>query len=468
MNSSANVLIALLGNRDLQFKDPENLNEWFEANNDDREYLIISKANKKKSFYEISEDIYRNKWVTLASRAAFPLIESSIKQIGVTDTLVLVSSHQSPPDTQDTHYIGEIARKYFIEKQIAKVETCSFDSNPTDLSALINYFLQLYGKYSEAKIFVANSGGTPDMRAASYFAGVFKNIEFITVNARTKKASQTNFKQHEKAILEQIIQKMLNVYEYGGIYNLPVSKSIRSLCSKALDHYNLNSDITDTLTSNYKESAEKAIELLINNLIVCYEQGRYADVIGRIFRIEEGMMQYLFYCELENKGLLDENGNYRYKSEKSPGGIKKVKFKILLKQFIPKLISNEYLDLVVKDEKSGEYFFKAFPKVNIESGKNFFYFFYRSQNLYRDVCDFFANLNSGYDQNSNKLQELRNNSIVGHGFKGVAENDILQISGPFDQFTKKLITLYSDTCNREFNYIFKNFNEEILASLREG
>ncbi|MCX6252323.1 MAG: hypothetical protein NTX61_16445 [Bacteroidetes bacterium] len=458
------VFISLLGNRDLQISRKAEIpllhKEWFVLNNDDADYLIIDKS--KWNFFEKSEIIYHDYDKEYSRIINFPIVERAIEEIGTPfKKIIFTTSNQTTHDKQDCLYAALIAQKHYQNKGF-EADIKLFPDNPTDFSKLLEFYIALFSEYKDYKIFFGNSGGTPDMRAASYFAGVFKDIEFVTVNAREKKVNKTNFKKQENEILRHIINRMLSVYDFEGIRNLPVSIGIRKVCQEAIDKYNLvlseNKNEKNTI-KHYTDFAKNAINLLLNNMEACHIQGRYADVVGRIFRIEEATWQLLFFNEIKEAGLIDEKDNVV--AIDSEGKIVKNKFEKFLKNesYLEKLLTQNYPSHFTLIE--GKMSFINFPVVPVRSGKNFFYFFFRSLEKNCAICDFFAKLNNNYDQNDNKLVTLRNNSIMGHGFKGVSKAEIETVTGSFETYYSELIEILELKLGVKYTPVFNNFRKDI-------
>lgn len=460
------VLIILIGNRDIQLKKESNILQKYRdlwiVNNDDQDFMIIDKS---KSFLKSSKLIYDQFDRDFRNEIVLPMIEQSISEIpDKLDVIHLVTSRQNPMDEQDCYYFGLTAQKILSQKY-AETKLTFFDCNPTEFDPLMKYFLKLYNDYEGYKLFIGNSGGTPDMRAATYMAGVFRDIQYITINARTKTANINNFKSQENAIIKHIVSNMLKVYDFEGIKYLPVPEQVKKECNRATDLYNLILDSTNksmTDDHDYSERARSAIMLLINNMEACYRQGRYTEVIGRIFRIEEAIWQLLFFLELKNKNLTDDKSRIAYSN--SNGKISHIKYERFLSedQLIRKILETEYSELIEGD------CFRSFPNVPLKSGKNFFYYFFRSIDTNVPVCDFFEKINGGYDLSKNKLSQLRNKSIMGHGFMGISDKDIYSIVGPFEKFIEDLVQLVEKHLDIKYSRIFLEANQKILDHLNHS
>lgn len=458
------MVLVTLGNRDLQFK--KNIQKmvnvleksWFEENNDDKNAFII---NKKKDFYEISQNIYEKNYEKFEKYFTFTMIEKTLKYIKAqpkNTSIIFVATQQPVPDRQDTHYIAKIAQRYYESKGYNC--TCNFiECEPTNFSELLNHFLKLYESIpSDSKVYISNSGGTPDIRSATYFAGIFNNFEYLSINARTSEVNTQNFKNQEKILLKNIVKKMLDVYDYQGIIFLPLSEQIHNICRESLNYYNLNKKIE----GNYGEKACEAINLLIQTAHVCYTQGRYAECLGRIYRIEEAVWHLLFYQFIDEKGFIDEKDEISY-------GNKKKKFNYI---FDDHKIMKDFLLFHFSDhfeEKNQQLKLKG-SMISTQSGKNFYWHFFNRFNKFFNITNFFKKINLNNNGEAYKsdsiLNTTRNKSYLGHGFKGISKKDLENIFGDFPKFLDDLSRLLQkEIPNFTIDKIFDKKNQEILKYL---
>ena len=125
-----------------------------------------------------------------------------------------------------------------------------------------------------------------------------------------------------------------------------------------------------------------------------------------------------------------------------------------------------YPDLFIRknncDDKN--WYFKNDPTVSINSGKHFYYFFFKNLDKNQLIYGFFEKVNNNYC-NPNPLTSLRNKSILGHGFKGVALKDIEDVTGSFDSFLLRLSEVVEKVLNRKIQLIFDELNNKISSIL---
>ena len=242
-------MVMFLGNRDIQVhkKDKSELKDKFAQyltlNNDDKDYYIINKSSKENTFLDNSAH-YLNHWNELKHVLQFVFLDRSIeivkdKQRGdeVDITVYIITTNQTNPHPQDCVHVAEmLARK--LEGLGMKYEKRLIEFNPGKLGELIKHTNQVYDEIESAEydhVFVSNSGGTPNMRTASHFAGLFKGYDYITISASSDRNAQTFIKQ-EKEVLRNTLNKLLTHFNYTGILDLPFkNKRINRLCRYA--HY---------------------------------------------------------------------------------------------------------------------------------------------------------------------------------------------------------------------------------------
>lgn len=315
------TIICTIGNRDLQFyanKDAGDLSKILLRNNDDKNFLIIKKSDC--NLFELTEKIYEN-YDNYKEIIAFPLIEKAITNLsGNSIRLVLVPTNQNPPDSQDTFYIAGIAQKYFSEKGYESVIK-SIDFNPTNFNSLFTFFTEVFDNYSDNDLYCANSGGTPQMKAASEFAGLFRNFQYITINARSE-TSLSNFKHQEKIVLKHTIEKMLKVFAYEGVSLLPViDENTKRLCEIALARLSLDFKTAEKISDDLDETIDKnLLEILRTpkaditkqmylSAKIKFVQKSYGDYLWRLFSIHDNIFipyvekffnSKIKYCEEDN------------------------------------------------------------------------------------------------------------------------------------------------------------------------
>jgi hypothetical protein len=296
------ILIATLGNRDLQLSSesnfPTRFYDYFEKGGTDTgSSLIVKKAGG--GFLKNSKFIFDN-FEELSDEVSFPMVETYLEKLGEKpDLIVLISTKQEPLDSQDCHYVVLFLQRW-LEQRSYNVDYYPLECSPVDFPELVNVFSMFYDGYRGCQLYVGNSGGTPDMRAASYAAGFFKSIQFITIQARSKQVSMTNFSAQEKLVLKHTVEKMLENFDYSGILELPInSKTVRNLSRYAIARLGFDfSTARQMATSlelskldiNQKLTPKELEQEMLRSALVKFKQKSYADYLWRLFTISENLL----------------------------------------------------------------------------------------------------------------------------------------------------------------------------------
>ncbi|MBK8656811.1 MAG: hypothetical protein IPN20_23540 [Haliscomenobacter sp.] len=237
------VLFLNLGNRDLQLPPTATLpnpifNHFDEGNIDSGSNYVIKKNDRR---FLSTANAFGMPMILVEDQVVFPMVEKSIELSGrKLDKIVIVTTLQNPSDSQDCHFIAFFLEKWLRERKYS-VEFRPISFPPVDFGDLTEFYNCLYNEYDHTwGIVFGNSGGTPDMRAASHFAGMFRGIKFITIQAREGTFLLKNYQKQEQLILKHIVEKMLGNYDFAGILSLPVSLKIKRLAEYALARISLN------------------------------------------------------------------------------------------------------------------------------------------------------------------------------------------------------------------------------------
>jgi len=445
------IMLLTLGNRDLQVKKDTPLARFFEeppfplredkheswvlTNNDDATKYILNKFH----FIPITKFLWEEKLSFLQERVddiEFSMLNTSLTFINHAyelDKVVLSTSNQKETDSQDCIYEARLIQKLYED---VTIDIKAFSFPPTHFEELVEHYSNLFNNWAKQgyRTVVSNAGGTPDMRAATHFAGFSHDIEFININARKGTWDSRTFKEQKQLVLRNTIESMLNVFDYEGLRKLPIDSRIINKADQAIHLYNftnLDQFLDLHQQTSYAEKARKGINLLAENMYVSFQQGRYADVLGRIFRFEEAVWQYLFYSFLNDRGFIKGDNIYR---DWKTGGKK-------TKRYVDFLAAKESKEEFLSEkfpshfqQNHNHFVFAQYPEVSIESGKNFFYYFFLSTGEYLNTRHFFEPINR--DKNGNAytrksiLNHLRNKSILGHGLEGISKEELENLTGP--------------------------------------
>lgn len=448
-----NILIVLLGNRDLQISKNASIPisdvAYFVVNNDDNNFMTISTRHQDKTFLQISQKIEDEYETTFKNVLSFPMLDSYISLIpNEIEKIIFTTSKQSPLDKQDCFHVGNLATQFYREKGY-DVEFIPFSCNPTNFGELVNFFIQLYNQNQNRTIYFGNSGGTPDMRAATYFAGIFRNIEFITINARNKMPNKSNFKHQERLILRHTVEEMLKVFDYEGINQLPIgNEAINALAQYAQARIALNFEKakniakrldTDTffqvlLTEVDKNMTIKDLECeTYFSAKIKYAQGAYSDYLWRLFTIHDNMFIPITESLLNGRVIFnkkDEHSEWNNLINSKPD---------LIEYLEKKEINNRPL---------------AFREPNKFAYKAIVDYFYPKGNSNRP--NFIDDINSCLE----RLGSLRN--AVAHNYKGIGLEDIEQnLPKKYKTTFNELLSNFVGKSWEDFG-IYEQINEEIL------
>lgn len=472
-----NILIILLGNRDIQLSATGRKEmkgeyySYFEKNVDGGDYYVIDKKKANEgglTFMQISELIWEH-YDYFVKLISFELYEKTMQVLNnegvMPDKIVITTSNQPIRHAQDCFFVAQVLERYIQEQGIpCEIEFCT--DNPNEFDLLVPFYSVLFRKNAAlaSNLYISNTGGTPTMRSASHFAGLFQGYRYISINPSDANESKVYQKQ-ENQVLKQVVEKMLNVNDYQGILNLPVSEEIKGYCEYALNLYNFS--ITLAVGDNkYESKTQKAISNLYWNMIICYRQGRYADAIGRIFRVEECIGQYLLFKELVLAGICQEDGTVLSNKNKMTADAffenQYAQIDIFTQQFPSFFVEKT-------DAKSGKkwYFSTKFDTQStpFKCGKQFWYFFFVSAGKHEAITHFFAGINNQYKHKNNPLVELRNKSILGHGVEGISKADLESVTGDFEDFAIRLKAIIEKELGIPCKDDFAPVNEEVMALL---
>lgn len=306
------ALIFLVGNRDVQipasFRDDlkgKYLSHLDHNNDGTSDNLIIKKSRDAQPFLETSRIFYEDR-VVLKPYLTFPMLDQTLRQMSERPNIIFITaSKQQPLHSQDTTYFAQLI-KWYLKTEGYESELRPFHHNPNDLPGMVEFYTALYDEIDQQfeHTVVSNSGGTPTMRSASHFAGLFRGFDYITINAADA-VNLRPFATQEKLILLQIVEQMLAVFNYEGVNQLPtISEDVKALASYAKARSALNFKLAKKHLEPYLDNAlfrklhdtvedrrslrGKEREMYLSAKIK-FRQQNYADYLWRLFTIQENM-----------------------------------------------------------------------------------------------------------------------------------------------------------------------------------
>jgi hypothetical protein len=320
-NDMKKILIITLGNRDLQLSSDAAVImrhfELFEKGGVDAGQNKVIKKSEGR-FLSNSEEILNN-YEALHDKVVFPMVETYLDQMQEKpDLIVLVSSHQTPADPQDCHFVAEFLKRW-LEDRSYNVDYYPLECSPIDFPELVNVFSMFYDGYRNDELYVGNSGGTPDMRAATYAAGFFRDIRFITIQAREKNVNISNFHAQEKLVLKHIVENMLANFDYSGLLNLPLRNEILpKLAEYALARLSLDFESANEVAENMARSDLKILENGYKlkekeawiSAKIKFKQKAWGDYLWRFFLIQDNLWVSVIEAKLDGPIIFNKQSNF--------------------------------------------------------------------------------------------------------------------------------------------------------------
>ncbi|XRO77249.1 hypothetical protein ACO3VM_01600 [Methanocaldococcus sp. 10A] len=509
-------LICTLGNRDIQFKKEYEddlkkiLGDILEkGGNLDSEDLTV----KKKDFLEYTKIILENYEKIKDLGLHLPIIEPCLKKYGNIKKIILVPTNQQDVNginerhkKGDTFIEAEIIKKYLEEKGY-NVEIREAKFNAIDLERWFGHISDIINENYEKfdKLIFEIKGGVPTSQEAIRLASLFKNkIEVVEVVKGEIKT--TNMKFFEYRIIKEKLKELINNYDYSGalqfeeyIDNKDVINLLKHLnyrlnfdFASAIHYYN---DDRLNIILNDKADTIKRFEYLILELLDNMEieliKEKYANFLARIYRLEEALGQYIIlrFLSYENK---DFKIKYEFKKrDNSPGyycrpisqllsdkfykinGLGKIfacYFKHLFENNDFRSEYEKYLAESLEEKERNTFIHARFLNTThyetiVSKIKKYDFKDENAKKIFNELCSIFENIKSMY---KNKEINLRNTTIVAHGFNGVSKETINKIIGKDinDYFKENIRKKFCEVVfNKDIKNIFDKYNETLINSL---
>lgn len=530
-----NVLIMNLGAQDLQIK-ADKLEEMIELFSDDEEVKKTLKLVKKvENNFKVSPGDFRkftNKLLEYYPKGIdfidFPIIKSIIKKVETVleneelQKIILIVTNQNDinHNGKDTIYLGEIIKKLSADKKLeielnkliknVEIVACCTKSNPSDYDEMIRFYdKELRKEYNSDVIFLNITGGTPAM-AFGLLYNTSINASCRVIPFYTKQNTNTSVKfnicetfrkEDDKSRICEFINKndymaakmLLERYnekyevsknKYQTVLNMVKAAHARiqfdfenasKYINKAEDYDSESRFVCDRFIYYIKELQNKKniylLNELKNNAIYEYENGAYTDFLGRIFRLQEAIYRYILIKE----NVLEENENngkpqftreekFRYNDSIPKIDIKNVsdRLKNILEQNCKTKFTKEELEYI--NQKIDSQYVKHKPKIDIK---------YMSDKLKEILVEESKEYELyNYCTKMDKLKQIRNNSVLAHGYQGVSKAKIDDEIGDTIEFLNNLILKYKKVFNTEINddeFYEENgeFNKQLIRIVEE-
>ncbi len=355
--------------------------------------------------------------------------------------IILFATMQDNENPQDTYYVAKIIKELLIVdfpnlKDKIYIEKVS--RNPSDYGTMIEYYKEKLDRFDDNydRIYLGITGGTPAQISSLIINGVLKWEE----KARTLYKPRNKEPKYDK--IGEKIFKILKINEFNafveshhydfasklmekyklidnwecechylkGLHHKKLFDFERAKgeFNKALNYANLEDEekilkelvILEELSKepkNFDERIKKyalLIDLLVDNAVMKWESGEYVDFIGRIFRIEEALLRLIFESEFKIGTDKDSFEDFKKFLDENEDIVKFVKEKLKIEELEPR--------------PTRKVLFGILNYLVSKMGRG------------KDLRDVY-NLIKGIE----KLADLRNSSIIAHGFEGISKEDII-------------------------------------------
>jgi len=442
------MLICTLGNRDLLLYNEQ----------------IKPPRQKGKEILE-NFDKYHSSLTFPIIKPVFDYIFQDEEQEKI-DRFVLVATDQDPHTTKPEHrendtieyakILRRLVEKHYGGKKVAQIHIVKIPQNPNFLDDMYDFFGKSLEHNKTFKMedleicYVEQTGGIPSANMALLFQCINRFKEKcrpVYVSEKTRVATPLKFVEQilgeyrkslflhlannydyaslcehldEKKETERFIHRLSEYAQHRLYFDTGTARSIaRKAAGEFLSHQrNIFEGLNIDLERIEKRDYISLIIELFHNLKIKYSREEYVDFAGRIFRFQEAVLRYLVESELGLSTEIDKRTGTQtaffqgiesrpdlkefIASEKTPYGEP-----INYKRFGIPILMACLKYLITREEKTS----------------------------YQPVYEILQKLNS--------IVELRNRSILGHGFEGISKQ-ILEntYDGPILEDLKTLL----ETC----------------------
>ncbi|AEH07257.1 hypothetical protein [Methanothermococcus okinawensis] len=390
--------------------------------------------------------------------------------------VVLFGTLQNGGYKTDAYYSASII-EYIIKKEfgdkINSIKVYAINDNPSDYSLMFEYYKKTLNNFKNDKdyesIYLGITGGTPalsfgliicgalkwELKAKVLYQSLFKNeptymdIGYKLFNILKNREYITLYDKHLYELCAEIgkdynlipdwkyhyllglhykelfdfkraLEEFDKAYKCDNV-NFKDKKEIQKEINSIKDFEKI--DINNIVIKDNINLYAKLIDLLIENAKIKWENGEYVDFIGRIFRLKEALLRMIIEKEFNistNPKNVEENG-------------KKIKRWLEFEEFLdnnPKIY--DYL------EKETDWNGRKEPNNRVLDWI-LGYMVNKGKKEWKKYAKIY-----GFSKNLEKLSELRNESILAHGFKGISKTDIVN---RYDKNNNNEMKIISDLDN---------------------
>ncbi len=395
--------------------------------------------------YEESKRLFESKRFTDMEAILLEPVINYIKNKNHIERIYLFGTEQIKIHPQDTYYIAfiikEILKKRFelIDEKIRVIQVAC---DPSDRDEMYDFYEKFFGSLTEGGlVFISLAGGTPAQNEALLFNSVAKfksDVQglYLPKGSTKVKALDVSGRIYKKGLKDQV-EVLKEKYLYDGAIDL-------------VDRYGLDEDLDLLKAKNYEAlfdfenslkyyekavhrySGEKRAEIhekierisrlktglrddkelsedhfltyislleeLYINMKIKWVQGAYIDFIGRLFRFEEAVLRFVF--EKETK----------ISTEKKRGEY------------------SDFCNFVKSDEEICKFLEECSIKLDrLEPNRKvlgkILEFWIRKKNKGEKLGQIFGFLKKTNTPEGKSLADMRNKSILAHGFKGISKEE---------------------------------------------
>lgn len=351
----------------------------------------------------------------------------------------------------DTIFFGQIIKELLLQrfkqfglkdKPAEKIEIISVSENPTIMSTLLHSLQSsVLSKFLHwrnqgfSKLCLCTTGGVPGLNAAvtlladrafksrlnllrvnekgivfpdpisaelekielsNVIANLAKDWNFKQIQMRIEESGTNDSPFRQIAILCHAMSRRL-VFDFGGAVEILRNEFANSGPFMPLFENQIN-EISSLLNLDQTEKArEKLVSELILNIIFKFKQQEFVDVSGRVFRMLEEFAFMILETIVGQKFPFTDNENGYPAFRNYVEGNKD-------------LLNNLFSQKI------------DYKRLNLLTAEKTLEFLSKSKNLSGEESSLIKEFLQVYNQLS-KLKQLRNKSIIAHGFRSISRND---------------------------------------------
>lgn len=394
------ILLANIGNRNLKYNGE----------------FIGKDLKKNDNFFEETKLIYEN-YETEKSALELNILDVFLQECPEVQKVCLFLTHQPTPFRQDTYYAGLIIRN-LLQDRGKEVQIYEYQQDPRDRDASFSFFEAFFLSHQELldeEVYVSGSGGVPAMKEALNFYAVssLKNPHIIDVDENTHTLMQSNIAQsYLKKFQKETLISFLEHHNYEGAllylkspaclltsielerklrylsmkYNFDLAKANsyadeQTLGFESLQMINENAEISKLLNQK-----KQNLIYLLDTIEITYYKWEYTSLLGKLYSLKENFARWKVETLIWEKSTQ-------------------------LTQDQAQSLANQYSAYFNTDKP-------IIPHRKEHKRDEQLYFLSVNEWNIPDID--FQNLL----ESLRKLNELRNSSIMAHGFSGISKGEL--------------------------------------------